>query len=513
MLIRIGVYILGILLVGSNLCSQQVYFNNRYHLSNSDAFCSATSVLQYNDKYYITGATEDTIDQNWRWVFFSQLSDTGLLEVTKYIGNNENYFYPARPGSFYVHQNSLFFAGNKAYFSPYHVAGLLVKLTPDLDTIWTSEYLAEKSLPYDSSQIINNMGVCTDNGFVFTGELYFGQQPSQVALLKVDSLGSQKFIKYFGVTGLNAGYSVIQTSDGGYAIGGFWYIPGSSVYTGDPIVIKTDSLGNKEWEKNLGGQYLDGTAWLSLNTQGNIIVACDIADSMLGDDQPFNRTYVSEIDNNGNIIWNNIIGQSVVYNFLKHIRCLDDGSIILCGTVLTDFPHMTGWVLKLSDVGDSLWYRQYDYLAGYASENNLFDIIPTGDNGYLACGFVLPRPPDTGTKDIWLLKLDSMGCDTPGCDPSVGISPVWHHAPDPQHLHIFPNPATSIVTVRPSFFVARSSVFIYDIYGRKQDEIIISKGQEQTRIDVLSYPDGVYIVVLKDQNKVVARGKFVKSNN
>jgi len=53
-------------------------------------------------------------------------------------------------------------------------------------------------------------------------------------------------------------------------------------------------------------------------------------------------------------------------------------------------------------------------------------------------------------------------------------------------------------------------IFIYDLFGRKQDEIIIPPGKEQTRIDISSYPAGVYVAVLKSGDAAVARGKFVK---
>jgi hypothetical protein len=53
-------------------------------------------------------------------------------------------------------------------------------------------------------------------------------------------------------------------------------------------------------------------------------------------------------------------------------------------------------------------------------------------------------------------------------------------------------------------------MWIFDIFGRKQNEIIIPKGQNQTRVDVSAYPSGVYIVVLKDDSGIVSRGKFVK---
>ena len=40
--------------------------------------------------------------------------------------------------------------------------------------------------------------------------------------------------------------------------------------------------------------------------------------------------------------------------------------------------------------------------------------------------------------------------------------------------------------------------------------IQFSKAQNNIRIDISSYPSGVYIAVLKDETGIVAKGKFVK---
>ncbi len=89
---------------------------------------------------------------------------------------------------------------------------------------------------------------------------------------------------------------------------------------------------------------------------------------------------------------------------------------------------------------------------------------------------------------------------------------------DDNILHIFPNPASVEIYCRlqiasPAYGGAdcRSSLFIYDMYGKNQEEIQIPKGQEQLRIDVSNYPDGIYIAVLKNEKGIVGRRKFVVS--
>ena len=238
------------------------------------------------------------------------------------------------------------------------------------------------------------------------------------------------------------------------------------------------------------------------------------ADSMAGSPvhgDPFSRIHIVKMDNDGNIIWDKKYGKSEHYNYLTNIRYANDGSIIACGTKPNTFPLWSGWLLKLNADSDRLWYRLYDNLHGDQSQNQLKDIIPTSDNGFVACGYVFPKQPDTGTQDAWVIKLDSLGCDTPGCNPGVGIQISSSPVPRPSSLHIFPNPAGDAIYFNYQLSNISYQLSIYDLYGRKQDEIIIPKGHEQVRVDVSGYPAGVYMAVLNDETGVVARGKFVKT--
>ena len=60
-------------------------------------------------------------------------------------------------------------------------------------------------------------------------------------------------------------------------------------------------------------------------------------------------------------------------------------------------------------------------------------------------------------------------------------------------FEIFPNPATSVVSLRSSVFSQKSSTIgIYDLNGRLLLEKSIPNGQETTEVDVSGLPGGVY---------------------
>jgi len=91
-----------------------------------------------------------------------------------------------------------------------------------------------------------------DQGYALIGETRSkGAGDYDVWLVKTDQGGNWVWDKTFGGAGWDGANSVIQTTDGGYALVG-WTQPPSRV-DWDLWVIKTDSSGNLEWDLTLGG--------------------------------------------------------------------------------------------------------------------------------------------------------------------------------------------------------------------------------------------------------------------
>jgi len=98
----------------------------------------------------------------------------------------------------------------------------------------------------------------------------FGAGHEDVYLLKTDSSGDILWTRTYGGSSSDGGYSVQQTSDGGYIIAGYTYSFGAG--SGDVYLLKTDSEGYTLWTRTYGGSELDCGHSVQQTSDGGYVV-------------------------------------------------------------------------------------------------------------------------------------------------------------------------------------------------------------------------------------------------
>jgi hypothetical protein len=130
-----------------------------------------------------------------------------------------------------------------------------------------------------------------DSGFMLAGYSYTNAtNGNDVYLVKTDSFGNQLWNRTYGGTGDDEGNFGVLTGDGGYAITG--YTNSSGFGGNDVYLVKTDSSGILQWKKTYGGtgddagycvvQTSDGGYAISGSSGSNVFLV-----KMPSDDPPF----------------------------------------------------------------------------------------------------------------------------------------------------------------------------------------------------------------------------------
>ena len=230
--------------------------------------------------------------------------------------------------------------------------------------------------------------------------------------------------KSLGGSGLEEGYSIQQTIDGGYVVAGTSNSTDGDV-TGnhgnkDYWLVKLSSTGTITWQKSLGGSGNDQAHSIQQTTDGGYIVA-GLSNSTDGDVTGNHGDYdywVIKLDSTGNKVWEKSLGGSgsdIAY-FIQEITgggyIVSGYSSSTDGDVIGNFGGWDYWVVKLSSTGTITWQKSL----GGSGNDQAHSIQQTIDGGYIVAGSSNSTDGDItnnlGSSDYWLVKLDSIGTIT-----------------------------------------------------------------------------------------------------
>ncbi|MEO1624236.1 MAG: hypothetical protein AAFV25_03690, partial [Bacteroidota bacterium] len=224
----------------------------------------------------------------------------------------------------------------------------------------------------------------------------------------------------------------IQTSDGGYLLGG----SSSSGMSGDVSqasrggadywVVRTDANGNKLWDARYGGNNGEILQYVEETSDGGFILGGWSSSDAVGDkteanNGPFWTTdfWIVKIDANGNQQWDKSFGGDQNEQ-LWEVHQTADGGYIMGGWSTSGINGdkteasrggFDYWLVKTDASGNKVWDKTY----GGIGTDMLLTLQPTTDGGYILGGLsgsgvsTDKSQPVVGSLDFWLVKTNATG--------------------------------------------------------------------------------------------------------
>lgn len=227
-------------------------------------------------------------------VFLVKTNSTGTVLWSKTYGgtsNDEAYSVHQTPDHGYI------LTGNTTSFGTVTNDIYLIKTDSVGATQWSEEYTG-------GNVFANAITPTTGGGYLITGSIG-GVYIDTVLLLKVNNTGIVSWAKKYWTSKTNNGYCAYQTSDNGYIVTGSSDKSATTITSdNDVLLLKTDSVGNYQWAKtysdstNIGVSVNDVGYTVQQTTDGGYAISARSTPAL-----PTTPTYLYLIktDANGNV--------------------------------------------------------------------------------------------------------------------------------------------------------------------------------------------------------------------
>ncbi|MEO0146031.1 MAG: hypothetical protein ABIM19_04270, partial [candidate division WOR-3 bacterium] len=237
----------------------------------------------------------------------------------------------------------------------------------------------------------------TDGGFAVAGYTYsFGAGEWDFQVLRLNDLGGLIWARTFGGTNNDVAYSVIQTTDGGYASAGYTKSFGAGGR--DFLLIRLNSSGGLIWARTLGGTGDDEPYSVAQAADGGFGVA--------GKTESFGAGgydfFVLKLNSAGSLEWARAFGGASADYGYSITQTTDGGFAVAGGTNSFGAGGPDFLVIRLNSDGSVVWAKTY----GGPSGDIAYSIIQTSDGGFAVAGYT---DSFGGGERFLVLKMDSYG--------------------------------------------------------------------------------------------------------
>ena len=281
-------------------------------------------------------------------------------------------------------------------------------------------------------------------------------------VVKLNDTGSIQWEKSLGGSGDDIAHVIRQTSDGGYIVAGVSNSTNGEVTgnhgLGDCWVVKLNDTGAVQWQKSFGGSNEDEGWSVQQTSDGGYIVGSrsksnngDVSGNHGGYDY-----WVVKINDTGAIQWQKSFGGSGD-DYLMSIKQISNGGYIVAGWTFSNNGDVSGnhgsvlpdyWIINLSSSGSIQWQN----CLGGSGDDEASEIQQTSDGGYIVAGVSNSTDGEVsgnhGGYDYWVVKLS----------PTLGI-----HNLNQNKIKVGPNPTNGNIYITGT---DKANIKIYNCIGQ-----------------------------------------------
>ncbi len=251
---------------------------------------------------------------------------------------------------------------------------------------------------------------------------YHGGLRYDLWIVKINTIGTIEWQKALGGTYDDIAYSVIQTTEGGYLVAGSTAsndgdVSGNHGNT-DIWVVKLSETGNIQWQRAFGGTSDEYGYSVTQTTDGGYLVAGSTA-SNNGDvsgNHGGRDIWMAKLSDIGTLQWKKTLGgtdEDIAYSVIQ----TTDGGYLVAGSTWSNNGNVSGnhghgdmCVIKLSGTGAIQWKK----VLGGSGNDEGYSIIQATDGGYVAAGYTDSNNDgdvsgNQGYSNVWVVKLSATG--------------------------------------------------------------------------------------------------------
>ena len=243
-----------------------------------------------------------------------------------------------------------------------------------------------------------------------------------ILVIKLDAAGNKEWARNYGGPADDYGVAIQQLPDEGYILTGLTNGNGSDISghkgSSDVFVMRLDRNGTILWQRCYGGTGFDAGFSIVSTIDGGFAVGCttssnnlDVSGSKGGID-----IWIIKLSASGTLLWQRTIGGSTNDDGPHTILENSDGSLIVGGSTLSNNVDITlnkgsfdVWIVKLSSAGNIVWQKTFG-----GTDNDLFKwLAKDRTGGWFILAETRSADGDVsinrGDLDLWVIHIDNNG--------------------------------------------------------------------------------------------------------